>query len=157
MNPLAPYMLYIRIALFALVVGGTAWASAHWATQVNESKWLKKQADQDKQVLAEMRRTELVSQDTGAKYEQDRAKVQRVVSTPDRKLDAILQTPVGDIVIPGDLGVRLNAIASAADDQTGQAVTGLDSGLHSGDSVPNSERAASGVEAASGGQYRIGH
>lgn len=151
------YAIYIRIALAAAALAATAYFSAHWATEVNESKWQKKEAAAAQQVIVDQQESQRESAHAGALYELDRAKIQHVVSTPDRKLDALLQTSVGDVVIPGDLGVRLNAIASAAIDQASQAASGSDSPLPSASAVSDSERPASGVEAASGSQYRIGY
>lgn len=149
------YALYLRIALIAIVLGATAYFSAHWATQIERTSWLEKQAKADADAIVAQQESQRESVHAGAMYELDRAKVTRVVNTPNRKLDALLQTPVGDVVIPGDLGVRLNAIAAAAD-QASSAERGSDAAVRSSDSVPDSERAASGVEATSREQYRIG-
>lgn len=151
------YAIYIRLALAAAALAATAYFSAHWATEINESKWQKKEVAVAQQAISDQQESQRESAHAGALYELDRAKVQRVVSTPDRKLNAVLQTPVGDVVIPGDLGVRLNAIASAADPQASQAASGLDSILPSASAVSGSERTASGVEPTPGSQYRIGY
>lgn len=149
------YALYLRIALVVIVLGTTAYFSAHWATQIERSSWLAKQAKADADAIAAQQESQRESAHAGAMYELDRAKVHRVVSIPDRKLDALLQTPVGDLVVPGDLGVRLNAIASAAD-QTSETIGQPDTVLRSADSISHSVGAASGVETAPGEQYRIG-
>lgn len=151
------YAIYIRIIFYASVLAATVYFSAHWATQIADSKWQKKEAAEAQQALADQKDSERESARNGALYELNRAKVQHVVSTPDRKLDALLQTSVGDVVIPGDLGVRLNAIANAAIDQVSEALGRLDSGMPAASAVSGSERAASSVEAASGVEYGIGY
>jgi len=151
---LQPYLLWIRIALAALVIAGTAYFSAHWATKVERAAWLEKQAVADAQAIAAQQESQRESAHAGVLYEQDRAKVQHVVNTPDRKLDALLQTSAGDPVVPAALGVRLNAIARAG--EASAAASGPDAGMPSPSAVPGSIGDPPRMETHSGEQYRIG-
>ncbi len=113
MNLFTPYLTQIKIAVFLIAFLSWSWMVYNISTDRERAKWERLELAKKQEALEDLKRSEKISVDAGAQYERERIVIQRVLVTPDRKLDETIQSPVGDVVIPGDLGMRLNAISSA--------------------------------------------
>ncbi len=111
--PFLPYLKTIKLVLIVLSYLLALWAGWHWGEKLKQAEWDKAKLAQQQVVMDEFKRTEKASYDAGVSYEVKKRVILKKLTTPDRKLDATLQTPAGDVVIPGDLGMRLNELAGA--------------------------------------------
>ena len=115
---LVPAWVWIVVTLAALGWVGIK-VEQHGADRI-QTKWDKAEADRkEKERLATQQDASLGNQGSQT-HEDDRNRLQAELNKTQGKLDAALKRPArcgptaGDVVVPGDLGVRLNAITVAA-------------------------------------------
>jgi hypothetical protein len=137
-----PSLLQIKLIIAATVYVGSMWTVGHWTTKIERSAWEKKEAKRKADAFESFKRTEKFSYESGTRYEAKRSILQTKLTTPDRKLDEIIQTPAGDVVLPGALGMRLNFLGTEAGKATGE----LDSTLPADTSISDDGRSTTSVE-----------
>lgn len=126
---------WVLIALTYIFVGWTCW---HWSAKLVHAEWDKEKLAQLTAAAEQYNLGVQAGYQAGSDYEKKRAVIQGKLTTPDRKLDDVLQTPAGDALIPGDLGMRLNALSGA--EEASPPSSGPDGAVRSGVAVPHGER-----------------
>lgn len=147
---------WIQFRLYVALVAFVAWTWAVYSvsTDLERASWERKESARKDVVIVEQVKSTQVSVAAGKRYEPQRARIQKTLATPDRTLDEIIQGPAGDVVLPGELGVRLNELSGAA--EASPSASEPDSGMRGFDPIPDSERSAAGLEAYLRSQHGVG-
>lgn len=108
-----PYANEIKWAV--IVLGFAGWSFGCYTTgeRLERAAWEKKESEKKDDVIEFKTGSEKDSQAGGQKYAKKQAAIQKTLTTPDQGLDHEMQGPAGDVVLPGSLGLRLNALMAA--------------------------------------------
>ena len=147
------YWVQFRIYAFIAAFVGWTWVVYDLTKTYTLSSIAQEKVVQQEQVIEAKDESVKVSVEAGRKYEPKRAAIQTKLATPDRNLDARIQTNSGDVVMPAELGMRLNELAQAA--ETSGSSGELDATMRSIRALPDDGHFTTGLETDTGSKYSI--